>query len=229
MENVPEHLGIIMDGNRRWAKKKGLPTLEGHRRGAEKLKEVVRWCKKRGIKVLTVYAFSTENWNRLPEEINFLMWLLNKFLDKQIPELRKEKVKLKIIGQREKLPKFLQKNIEKAENLTSGFNDFILVLAVSYGGKDEIVRAVKKAILEKRIKPGEITEEKIEICLDTADLPNLDLIIRTGGEQRISNFLIWQSAYAEFYFSSKYWPDFTEKDLDQALADFARRERKFGK
>jgi len=229
MENVPEHLGIIMDGNRRWAKKKGLPTLEGHRRGAEKLKEVVRWCKKRGIKVLTVYAFSTENWNRLPEEINFLMWLLNKFLDKQIPELRKEKVKLKIIGQREKLPKFLQKNIEKAESLTSGFNDFILVLAISYGGKDEIVRAIKKAILGKKIKPAEITEEKIEICLDTADLPNLDLIIRTGGEQRISNFLIWQSAYAEFYFSSKYWPDFTEKDLDQALADFARRERRFGK
>ena len=230
MDKVLYHLGIIMDGNRRWAKERGFPELLGHKAGAEKVKEVIGWCKIRGIKVLTLYAFSTENWSRSIGEVNFLMKLgIETLTKKLLKELQENKVKLLVIGQREKLPDFVRGKIEEAENLTKNNEELTLIIAVSYGGKDEIIRAVKRAILLKGVKPEDLTEEKIESCLDTADLPDPDLIIRTGGEQRLSNFLVWQSAYSELYFCPKYWPDFSEDDLDEALTEHARRQRRFGR
>ncbi len=228
MNKVPCHLGIIMDGNRRWAKERGLPGLEGHREGAEKIREVVKWCKSHGVKILTLYAFSTENWNRSPEEVNFLMRLLGTFLEKEMKEFQKRKVKLQIIGQRERLPASLLKKIGEAEDLTKNNDDLILILAISYGGRAEIVRALKKMI-QGKISSGKVTEEKVAEYLYTAGLPDPDLIIRTSGEQRISGFLLWQSAYSELYFTNKYWPDFLEKDFDEALAEYDKRQRRFGK
>lgn len=223
-----QHLGIIIDGNRRWAKEKGLPSLEGHRQGYEKIKEVVRWCKNKRIKIVTLYAFSTENWNRAPVEVNFLMILLNSGLKKEIKELDKEGVKLQIIGQKERLPSELQKTIKKAEEITKNNKEMVVNLAISYGGRAEIVKAVRK-IVKEGIPPEEVDESKIGDYLYTGGLPDPELIIRTSGEQRLSNFLIWQAAYSELYFTKKYWPDFTEKDLDQALKNYAHRQRKFGK
>ncbi len=223
-----QHLGIIIDGNRRWAKEKGLPSLEGHRQGYEKIKEVVRWCKNKRIKIVTLYAFSTENWNRAPVEVNFLMTLLNSGLKKEIKELDKEGVKLQIIGQKERLPSELQKTIKKAEEITKNNKEMVVNLAISYGGRAEIVKAVRK-IVKEGIPPEEVDESKIGDYLYTGGLPDPELIIRTSGEQRLSNFLIWQAAYSELYFTKKYWPDFTEKDLDQALKNYAHRQRKFGK
>lgn len=229
IKKIPTHLGIIIDGNRRWARKRGLPTLEGHRRGYENLKKVGEWAKKRGIKVLTAYCFSTENWNRSKKEVNYLMWLLAKALSKKsVREYNKKGVKLQIIGQKERLSKTLQKRIKEAEELTKDNKEVILNLAISYGGRPEIIQAVKK-IIKKKIPANKITEDLISQHLWTADLPEPDLIIRTGGEQRLSNFLTWQSVYSEFYFTKKYWPAFTEKDLDEALKDYYQRQRRFGK
>lgn len=213
-----------MDGNRRWAKSRGLPAFEGHRQGANKVRQIAKWCKNNNIEVLTLYAFSTENWNRSDQEVNFLMKLFDRFLDKETAELQKENIRLMIIGRREKLPEALQQKIEKAESATRNNSAGTLILAVSYGGRDEIVRAISKAVLN-----GGLTEEKISACLDTADLPDPDLIIRTGGEMRISNFLIWQAAYSELYFTEKCWPDFSENDLKEALAEYERRQRRFGR
>lgn len=229
MDKIPCHLGIIMDGNRRWAEERGLPSFEGHKKGAEKIRQVARYCKERGIKVLTLYAFSTENWNRSKEEVNFLMGLFGIYLTKEIKELQKDRVRLRVIGQRERLSISLQKKIEEAEELTRNDKGLTLVLAISYGGRDEIVRAVKKAFLFNGVDPDKLTEEKLGDCLDTAGLPDPDLIIRTSSEQRTSGFLLWQSAYAELYFCSKYWPDFSEQDLDEALAEYVKRQRRFGK
>jgi len=223
-----QHLGIIIDGNRRWAKEKGLPALEGHRQGYEKTKEVVRWCKNKGIKIVTLYVFSTENWNRASVEVNFLMRLLNLGLKKEIKELNKEGAKLRIIGQKERLPSELQKTIKKAEKITKNNKEIIINLAVSYGGRAEIVKAVRK-IVKEGIPPEEVDESKIGDYLYTGGLPDPELIIRTSGEQRLSNFLIWQSAYSELCFTKKYWPGFTEKDLDKALKNYAHRQRRFGK
>jgi undecaprenyl diphosphate synthase len=226
---IPHHLGIIIDGNRRWARERRLPTFEGHRRGLEKLKEVGKWCKEKGVKILTIYAFSTENWNRSKEEVSYLMKLLKRaFSKKEIKWLNKEGIKLQVIGQRERLPESLQQAIREAEVLTKNNQEGILNLAISYGGRAEICQAVQN-IFESNEPPHKITEDFVSKNLWTADLPDLDLIIRTGGEQRISNFLLWRAAYAEFYFSKKYWPAFTEKDLDEALADYAQRQRRFGK
>ena len=223
-----QHLGIIIDGNRRWAKEKGLPVLEGHRQGYKKIKEVLKWCKRKGIKIVTLYAFSTENWNRAPVEVNFLMTLLNSGLKKEIKELDKEGIKLQIIGQKERLTPELQKTIKKAEESTKNNKEMVVSLAISYGGRAEIVKAVRK-IVKEGISPEEVDESKIGDYLYTSGLPDPDLIIRTSGEQRLSNFLIWQSAYSELYFTKKYWPDFTEKDLDKVLKDYAHRQRRFGK
>lgn len=225
MDKVPYHLGIIMDGNRRWAKERGLPSFEGHRKGAEKVKQIARHCKARGIKVLTLYAFSTENWDRQKEEVDFLLKLGSYFLDKEIKELHREGARLLVIGQKERLPASLRKKIEKAENLTKGNRDLTLVFAISYGGRTEIVEAVKNIIGNG----ASITEEAISENLYTAGLPDPDLIIRTSGEMRTSGFLLWQSAYSEWYFCQKHWPEFSEIDLDEALNEYAKRQRRFGK
>jgi len=225
MTSVPQHLGIIIDGNRRWARERGLPALEGHRRGLEKVKELVNWCKNRGIKILTIFVFSTENWKRSKLEVNYLMRLAKEAVSSNLAEFHKKRIRVRVIGQKERLPKFLQKAILKAEELTKKNKGMILNFALSYGGRTEILEAIKN-IIKKKVPPKKIDEEVIKENLWTSDV---DLIIRTGKEQRISNFLIWQAAYSELYFSPKYWPDFNEKDLDKALADYTNRQRRFGK
>jgi len=226
---IPKHLVLFPDGNRRWASKRGLPALKGHLVGRQNFERFLFQAKKRGIKVLTVFGFSSENWKRSKEEVNFLMKLFEEGLSKggTLGKLRKEGVRIKVIGQREKLPNSLQKVIERIENLTKNNKKFHLNLAVSYGGRWDILQAVKK-IMKKKIRPERITENLINKYLTTAGLPEPDLVIRAGGEKRFSNFLLWQSAYAELYFSDKLWPDFSEKDLDKALEDFSKRERRFG-
>ena len=225
MLKIPHHLGIIIDGNRRWARERGLPTLEGHRRGLGKVKELIKWCQEKGIKILTLFVFSTENWKRAKSEVNFLMKLAKEVINENLNELHKNKIRVRVIGQRERLPEFLQKVITKAEELTKNNKEMILNFALSYGGRAEIVEAIKNIIREKT-PPEKITEETIKENLWTSDV---DLIIRTGKEQRISNFLIWQAAYCELYFLPKYWPDFIEKDLDKALKEYSCRQRRFGK
>jgi len=226
---IPKHLVLFPDGNRRWASKRGLPALKGHLVGRQNFERFLFQAKKRGIKVLTVFGFSSENWKRSKEEVNFLMKLFEEGLSKggTLGKLRKEGVRIKVIGQREKLPNSLPKVIERIENLTKNNKKFHLNLAVSYGGRWDILQAVKK-IMKKKIRPERITENLINKYLTTAGLPEPDLVIRAGGEKRFSNFLLWQSAYAELYFSDKLWPDFSEKDLDKALEDFSKRERRFG-
>lgn len=229
VKKIPKHLGIIIDGNRRWAKEKGLPAFEGHRRGLDNVNKIGEWCRKRGIKILTIYAFSTENWNRSKIEVSYLMRLFGKTLSKKnIKELIQKGIKLQVIGQKERLPKFLQKKIKEAEESAKNCKKGILNLAISYGGKAEIIEAVKN-IIKKEIPANKITKNILNQNLWTASLPEPDLIIRTGGEMRLSNFLIWQSAYSELYFTKKYWPEFTENDLDKALDDYSQRQRRFGK
>ena len=230
-KKIPHHLAIITDGNRRWARKKGLPVFEGHRQGLKNVKRVGKWCQKRGVKILTLYAFSTENWNRSKAEVEALMRLLAYALNPRrsyLKELHEDGIKLQVIGQRERLSQKLQRLIQKAEDLTKNNKKGVLNLAVSYGGRVEILEAVKE-IIKKKISPEKITEKLFEKNLWTGKFPPPDLIIRTSGEQRLSGFLLWQSAYSELYFSEKLWPDFTEKDLDKALDDFAHRHRRFGR
>lgn len=228
-KKIPVHLGIIVDGNRRWAKKRGLPILEGHRRGLNNLRKIAKHTWKKGVKILTVYCFSSENWQRTKKEVSYLMELLAGALAKKnIKEIHQKGVKIRVIGQRENLSQFVQKKIKEAEQLTKNNKKGVLNLAISYGGRPEIVRAVKN-IIKKKISANKVTENLINKNLWTAELPYPDLIIRTGGEIRLSNFLAWQSAYSELYFTKKYWPDFTEKDLDRALLDYSRRKRRFGR
>ena len=221
-----EHLAIIIDGNRRWAKKKGLPSFVGHKKGFDKVNEIGEYCLEKNIKILTFYCFSTENWNRSKKEVAYLMKLLEiTFSDKNIEKFNNRGVKVRVIGQKERLPQKLQKRIKIAEDSTKNNKKGILNLAISYGGRPEIVEAIKK--LNKNKLP--ITEKNINNNLWTKGLPDPDLIIRTSGEQRLSNFLTWQSAYSELYFLKKHWPDFTKKDLDKALEDYSSRHRRFGK
>ena len=224
-KNIPYHLGIILDGNRRWAKERGLPAFEGHKRGLEVVKNVIKWCKEKGIKILTLFVFSTENWKRTKIEVNFLMKLAKFAINDNLEELRKEGVKIRVIGQREKLPIFLKKAILKAEELTKNNEEMVLNFALSYGGRAEIIEAIKN-IIEKKIAVEKINEDVVKENLWTSDV---DLIIRTGKEQRLSNFLLWQAAYSELYFFPKYWPDFTKEDLDKALTDYSNRQRRLGK
>ena len=213
------HLAVIMDGNGRWAKARRLPRLMGHRAGADALDRVMHWCKEAGIEYLTVYAFSTENWKRSKDEVSGLMKLLSHFIHAKEKELVANGVRFRVIGRREDLSKKLQKEIAALEERTAG-GAFTLVVALSYGSRDEIVRAAMK------FKGS--TEEEFAACLDTAGIPDPDLIIRTSGELRLSNFLMWQAAYSEFYFTDKYWPDFDKAEFDKALANFAKRERRMG-
>jgi len=226
---IPQHLGIIIDGNRRWARKRDLPTFLGHRKGFENVRKIARYAFKKGVKYLTIFAFSTENWKRDKKEVDYLMRLLkNAFSKKYIEELTKNEVKVNFIGQIKRLPKELQQKIKEVENITKRNKKYVFNIALSYGGRADIVEAAKK-IIKKRIDAKEIDEELFSKFLWTKGMPDPDLVIRTGGEQRISNFLIWQMAYSELYFSKKFWPEFSKEDLDNAFLDYTKRQRRFGK
>ena len=228
MSNKVVHLGIIMDGNRRWAAEKGKSSMEGHIAGARKVREVVRWCSKRDIGYLTLYAFSTENWKRSKAEVAFLIKLIGRFLDENLKEFSKEGGQMLFIGDKSPFPESLKRRIDEAEIITRNNEKITVSILLNYGGRAEITAAVKK-LVENNAKPEEITEELVAESLYTAGIPDPDLIIRTSGEQRLSNFLLWQSAYSELYFCRNHWPDFSEKDLDKALEEFSLRRRRLGK
>ena len=213
---VPRHVGIIMDGNGRWAAARGLPRVEGHRRGVERSKEVIEVAAELGIKALTIYTFSMENWQRPSSEVTTLMKLLELYLKKEIDGLMRNGIVFKTIGDIRRLPGHIQNIIREAEERTSSNKGMTLVTALSYSGRSEILRAVKK-VLYAGVKPEELTEEVFNSYLDTAGIPAPDLIIRTSGEMRISNFLLWQAAYSEFYFTETLWPDFTKDEFLLAI------------
>ena len=215
-----------MDGNGRWAKSKGLPRLAGHRAGAQTLDRVMHFCRDAGVQFLTVYAFSTENWRRSEEEVGGLMRLLSSYIKGKRKELKANKVRFRVIGRRSDLSTKLQREIADLEEFTAD-GEFTLVVALSYGGRDEIVRAARRAIAEG-VASETLDEAAFAKYLDTADIPDPDLIIRTSGELRLSNFLLWQAAYAEFYFTNTFWPDFDKDEFDAALAAFEKRDRRMG-
>ncbi len=225
---TPQHIAIIMDGNRRWAKEHGLPSMFGHKKGVEALKKTLRACDDVGVKYLTVYAFSTENWKRTPEEVDFLMNLLGETLKNELNEMNDNGVVINFIGDTTKLAKNLQKILDNAIETTKNNNGVHLNIAFNYGGRDEIVHSVKR-IIEQGLKSDSITEETIAKNLYTADTPDPDLIIRTGGDMRISNFLLWQCAYSEIYITDQYWADFDKKSLLKAINEFEHRQRRWGK
>ncbi|MCK4436661.1 isoprenyl transferase [bacterium] len=228
---LPRHIAIIMDGNGRWARKRRLPRVAGHRAGVQSVREIVRACGEIGIKVLTLYAFSAENWKRPRREVDTLMRLLREFLRRELPSLNKNRVRLRAIGRLKELPPKVQEALEKTIKSTEGNNGLILNLAINYGGRSEIVDAVKGLAkdVEKGIcKPEEINEEIFEKYLYTSHLPDPDLLIRTSGEHRVSNFLLWQVSYSEIWVTSVYWPDFRRRHLLEALLDYQGRERRFG-
>lgn len=216
-----------MDGNRRWAKRRGLPTLAGHRRGYDVFKKAGIWCLDRGIEVLTVFAFSTENWNRSKKEVDYLLRLLTLALSKEVDDLHRKNIRISVIGRVHELPKRLQRHIATAMALTKDNTRGTLQLAINYGGRAEIVDAMKK-IYRTAKSASQITEQSISQAMYTAHQTDPELIIRTSGEHRLSGFLAWQGVYSELIWLDKYWPDFTERDLDQALSEFARRQRRFG-
>ena len=228
---VPVHVGIIMDGNGRWAAERGLPRTEGHRRGVEAVRETVRAAAALGIEYLTLFSFSSENWSRPPAEVQFLFGLLRMFIRSDLATLHAESVRIRVIGERDNVPTDIKSLLDEAEKLTAANKAFTLVVAFNYGGRNEIVRAVRriaKEAAEGRIDPEKISEETLSRELDTAGIPDPDLIIRTSGELRLSNFLLWQSAYAELIFLPIYWPDFNRAALENAVNDYARRERRYG-
>ena len=222
--NLPNHIAIILDGNGRWAKKRGLPRNLGHRQGVETLVKIVRYCSDIGIKHLTVYAFSTENWNRPEQEVNYLMGLLEEYFKGLEKKLKDRNIKLKVIGEKNRLSEKLIKIIEDVQENTKNNTGMIFNIAFNYGSKDEMINAFQKMQNDNVL----ITKENFEKYLYTSESGNVDLLIRTSGEQRISNFLLWQIAYAEFYFTDCYWPDFKEKELDKALEVYQNRDRRFG-
>ncbi len=224
---IPRHVGIIMDGNGRWAESRGIPRVEGHRRGVERSKEVIEVAVELGLKALTLYTFSTENWRRPYAEVNTLMKLLEIYLKNELEKLRKTGVIFKPIGDIARLPDSIQAILKEAEEKTASNKGMVLTTALSYSGRNEILRAVKK-VMASGIKPEDLTEEVFESYLDTAGHLPPDLIIRTSGEMRISNFLLWQSAYSEFYFTDTLWPDFNKDEFLLAIQDYKRRDRRFG-
>jgi undecaprenyl diphosphate synthase len=221
---IPEHIAIIMDGNGRWAKERGLKRTAGHERGAKTVREVTEHCAQIGVKYLTLYAFSTENWSRPKLEVDFLMKLLEKHLKKELPVYLENSIKFKAIGDLSKFSKSLQNIIKEVEEKTAKGKRLTQILALNYGSQDEILRAIKK-LNEKNL---EVTKENFENCLDTANIPSVDMLIRTSGEIRLSNYLLWQNAYAELFFTDTYWPEFTTNELDDLISDFNLRERRFG-
>lgn len=225
---LPRHVAVIMDGNGRWAKKRKLPRVEGHRAGAKSVRQVVETCARLGIKFLTLYAFSKENWKRPKREVATLWRLLENYLKREDKVLVKNQFRLKVIGQREAIPAPVRKEVERVEELTKDYNRLTIVLALNYGGRDEIVDAVKKISKEKNFDIDNLDEEKFSQFLYTVHLPDPDLLIRTSGELRVSNFLLWQIAYSEIWITQDFWPDFRKKQLLQALVDYQKRERRFG-
>jgi undecaprenyl diphosphate synthase len=225
---IPRHIGIIMDGNGRWAELRGLPRSEGHKQGVERAKEVVFEAKSSGVQVISLYAFSIENWMRPQEEVSMLLGLLESTLRSDVFNVMREGIRFRVIGNRDKLPVALISLIEHIEQSTRNNTELTLQCALSYSGRDDIIRAVRKAIALTR-SPEEVTEELVTSLLDTSGVPDPDLIIRTSGEERLSNFLIWQSAYAEFYFTNTLWPDFTREELLEAIYEYQMRERRFGR
>ena len=230
-ENMPKHIAIIMDGNRRWAKEQGLDYRKGHQAGADTIEKIVTYANEIGLKYLTVYAFSTENWKRTEEEVGALMLLFNKFLDKYIKIADTKNVRIKFIGDRTALSKSLADKMAKAEERTKNNSGLLFSVGLNYGGRDEIIHAVKNIsedVKNGKIKSEDITTDLFSNYLYTAGMPDPDLVIRTSGEMRTSNFLPWQIVYSEFLFLDKYWPDFSEEDLDNAIEAYQKRNRKFG-
>lgn len=223
-----KHIAIIMDGNRRWAKEKNLPSAMGHKKGVDSLKNILRTCNDFSIKYLTVYAFSTENWNRKKEEVEFLMNLVAVTLTNELAEMHKENVQIHFIGDLTKLSDKLQKILANAVETTKNNTGVVLQIALNYGSRDEIVHAVQK-IVESGVKSDEIGEQLISENLYTAGVPDPDILIRTGGEQRISNYLLWQIAYSEIIIRSEFWPDFDKNSLKDSILEFGKRQRRYGK
>lgn len=225
--NIPTHVAIVLDGNGRWAKKKHMPRTYGHKNGAENVVDICLYAKERGVKYMTLYAFSTENWKRPAEEVNYLMKLVIKFIESKLDILMEENCKLNFIGDLEKLPASTKEICIRAMEDTKDNDEITLNIALNYGGRDELVHAFK-VMMDDGISKEDITEEMISSYLYTKDQPDPDLLIRPGGELRLSNFLIYQLAYAEFYFTDTLWPDFDRKAFDEALEEFSRRNRRYG-
>jgi undecaprenyl diphosphate synthase len=228
---VPRHVAIIMDGNGRWAAERGLPRTEGHRRGVEALRRTVRAANEMGIGVLTIFSFSSENWSRPPAEVRELMGLLRRFIRHDLADLHRNNMRVRVIGERDGLAPDIRRLLEEAEELTLNNNGLVVVVAFNYGGRQEIARAARR--LAEEVAAGRrrletVTAEALGEYLDAGDLPDPDLIIRTSGEQRLSNFLLWQAAYSELVFVPTYWPDFDRAALEGAIAEYSRRERRFG-
>jgi undecaprenyl diphosphate synthase len=229
--DVPRHVAIIMDGNGRWAAARGLPRVEGHRRGVEALRKTVRAAGELGISVLTIFSFSSENWSRPQSEIRDLLSLLRRFIRNDLVELHKSNVRVRVIGERDDLDPDIRRLLQEAEDLTQGNDGLILVVAFNYGARQEIARAARRLAAEVaagRLAASDITQELLARQLDAPDLPDPDVIIRTSGEQRLSNFLLWQAAYSELVFVPINWPDFDRAALESVIAEFRRRERRFG-
>lgn len=227
-DKIPRHVAMIMDGNGRWALSRGLPRLAGHKAGTENLRRVIRASVEFGVKYLTIYAFSTENWGRPPEEVQGLMFILEDVIDRELAELNREGVQLRHIGRLERLSPNLQEKVLEAIELTKHNERLVLNVAFNYGGRDEIVNAIQN-IMKDGVPPEEVTDELVSRYLYTAGTPDPDLIIRTSGELRVSNFLIWQGAYSEWYVTPKFWPDFDREEYRRALETFVTRDRRYGK
>jgi undecaprenyl diphosphate synthase len=228
---IPRHVAIIMDGNNRWAKRNGLPGPAGHRAGVEAVRGVLRACRRHGVEVLTLFAFSSENWGRPLPEVRYLLALLFRYLRSEVRELHKDGVRLRFIGARDRFSPRLRRLMEHSEEITAGNTEATVVIAVDYGGQWDIAQVAQKMareVLSGRLQPGQITPELIDRYISISDLPRPDLCIRTGGDARISNFMLWHFAYSELYFTNTLWPDFDEPEFARALADYSRRERRFG-
>ena len=229
--DIPRHIAIIMDGNGRWAKDRGLPRLQGHRAGAESVREVMEACIELGVEYLTLYAFSSENWSRPATEVSALMALLDRFLEEKAKDLDRQKIRLRTIGQLDRLPAKTRARIARIEARTAAHTAMTLVLALSYGGREEIVAAARSLASDAvngKISPAEIDNERFASYLQTAEIPDPDLLVRTSGEMRISNFLLWQISYAEIVIVKKFWPDFRKGDLFEVVHEYQRRHRRFG-
>ena len=231
VNRLPSHIAIIMDGNGRWANKQGLPRQLGHRKGSDTLLKTIKYAKELGIKYLTVFAFSTENWNRPKKEVDYLMNLASQMFDKNQKEFKKTNIKTNVIGDLKRLPVSLQEKINEGILRSKDRNGLIFTVALSYGSREEIVSSAKRLaldVLNEKININDINEEVFSSYLYTCNLPDVDLLIRTSGEKRISNFLLWQLSYSELYFTNTYWPDFSKDDFDQALNFYSKCERRFG-
>ena len=230
-DNVPRHIAIILDGNGRWARRRGLPRTAGHAAGSENFRKIATYCKNIGVEYLTVYAFSTENWKRPEDEVKTIMRLLRRYLNEAIDTMERDKIRMKIFGNVAGLPQELQELVQKTDEISKHYEGFQANICLNYGGRDEIVHAARRYAEDYAAgkAQGELSEEQFGGYLYSAGIPDPDLLIRPGGEQRISNFLLWQCAYAEFYFSDVLWPDFGTDELDKAIAAFRQRDRRFGK